>query len=163
MKKLFLAIVLTAGFAGVSFSQLAATSTPAAAAPSASKAAIAFAEKDNKYEFGSIPQGTPATHVFNFKNTGTSPLILSSVQASCGCTTPEWPKEAVAPGASAKINVTYNAANPGEFTKTITVVSNAGATPTTILTIHGDVKPAAAANTAAAPAAKPQVAAPKKN
>lgn len=163
MKKLFLAIVLTAGFAGASFSQTAATSTPAAATPSASKAAIAFAEKDNKYEFGSIPQGTPVTHVFSFKNTGTSPLILSSVQASCGCTTPEWPKDAIAPGATAKINVTYNAANPGEFTKTITVVSNAVSTPTTILTIHGDVK-TAAANTAATPAApKAQAAAPKKN
>ncbi len=164
MKKLFLAIIITAGFSGVTYSQVAATSTPATPAVSASKAAIAFVEKDNKYEFGSIPQGTPVTHVFTFKNAGKEPLVLSSVQASCGCTTPEWPKEPVLPGASASIKVTYNAANPGDFTKTVTVVSNAASSPT-ILTIHGDVK-TAAANTSAAPTtapAKAQAAAPKKN
>lgn len=113
----------------------------------------------DKYEFGAVPQGTPVTHVFSFKNTGAVPLILTSVTASCGCTTPEWPRDAIAPNATAKITVTYNAATAGEFTKTVTVVSNASV-PQTILTIHGDVKPAATANQATAPV---QTATPKKS
>ena len=159
MKKLFLAIVITAGFTSAAFAQTAATATPAQAT-SASKAVISFPV--DAFDFGSVPQNIPVTHVFSFKNTGKEPLVLSSVTASCGCTTPEWPKEPVAPGATATIKATYNAANPGVFTKTITVVSNA-ATPTTVLTIKGDVKPAAAPAAANAAPAKAQSAAPKKN
>ena len=89
-------------------------------------------------------------------------MVLSAVNASCGCTTPEWPKEPVAPGATATIKATYNAANPGTFTKTITVVSNA-ATPQTVLTIKGEVKPAVAPAATPAAAPKAQAAVPKKN
>lgn len=156
MKKLFLAIIITAGFTGAAYSQ--ATAQTAATPATASKAAITFTA--DQFDFGTVPQGTPVTHVFSFKNTGKEPLILTSVTASCGCTTPEWPKEPVAPGAAATIKATYNAANPGTFTKTVTVMSNA-ATPQTILTIKGEVKPAATAtNQATAPKA---TAAPKKN
>ena len=122
---------------------------PAAAASATSKAVISFAQ--DVFDFGSVPQGIPVTHVFSFKNTGKEPLVLSAVNASCGCTTPEWPKEPVAPGATATIKATYNAANPGAFNKTITVVSNA-ATPQSVITIKGEVKPAAQA-TATTPAA----------
>lgn len=157
MKKLLLAIVITAGFTGAAYAQAIAPTTQAPA----SKAAITFTA--DAFDFGTVPQGTPVTHVFSFKNTGKEPLVLSAVNASCGCTTPEWPKEPVAPGATATIKATYNAANPGTFTKTITVVSNA-ANPQTVLTIKGEVKPAAAPAVAPAAAApKAQIAAPKKN
>ncbi len=145
MKKIFigLTVILCVG-ATKSFSQTANLAKPAyAATPTATTAAaasISFKEKDNSHDFGTVPQGTPVSYVFNFTNTGKAPLVLSAVNASCGCTTPEWPKEPVAPGKSATIKATYNAANPGPFTKTITVVSNA-ATPT-VLTIKGEVKPA---------------------
>lgn len=160
MKKLFLAIIITAGFTGAAFAQTAATTTPAQATSSASKAVISFPA--DAFDFGTVPQNIPVTHVFSFKNTGKEPLVLSSVTASCGCTTPEWPKEPVAPGATATIKATYNAANPGVFTKTITVVSNAVA-PTTVLTIKGEVKPAAAPAAANTAPAKAQSAVPKKN
>jgi len=162
MKKLFFAIAITAGLSSAAFAQTSvATPASAPAAVSASKAVISYAV--DKHEFGTVPQGTPVSYVFSFKNTGKEPLVLSSVTASCGCTTPEWPKEPVAPGASGSIKVTYNAANPGDFTKTVTVVSNAAA-PTTVLTIHGEVKPAAAAANTATPAPAPKTAAaPKKS
>src|SRR6185295_17700598 len=70
-----------------------------------------IALKETEFDFGKIPQGKPVTHVFFFTNTGTTPLSLQNVQASCGCTTPEWSKDAVAPGATSKITVGYNAAN----------------------------------------------------
>jgi archaellum component FlaG (FlaF/FlaG flagellin family) len=78
------------------------------------------------HDFGSIPQGTPVTTTFTFKNTGKAPLVLSNVQASCGCTTPSYTKEPIAPGKTGTITATYNAASVGQFNKSITVTSNAG-------------------------------------
>ncbi|MEK7225824.1 MAG: DUF1573 domain-containing protein, partial [Bacteroidota bacterium] len=49
---------------------------------------------------------------------------LDDVHASCGCTTPEWSREAIAPGATAKIKVGYNAAAEGFFEKPITITYN---------------------------------------
>lgn len=78
---------------------------------------------------------------FNFKNDGTVPLIINNVQASCGCTTPEWTRQPVAPGAGGLIKVSYDPKNrPGVFNKTISVSSNAE-NAIVVLTILGDVKP----------------------
>jgi Protein of unknown function (DUF1573) len=78
------------------------------------------------HDFGNIPQGTPVTTTFTFKNAGKAPLVLSNVQASCGCTTPSYTKEPIAPGKTGTITATYNAAGAGQFNKSITVTSNAG-------------------------------------
>ncbi|MDO7877791.1 DUF1573 domain-containing protein [Hymenobacter sp. ASUV-10] len=95
-------------------------------------------EKEN-HEFGNVPEGTVATHEFKFKNTGNQPVIISNVQASCGCTTPDWTKTPVMPGKSGIVKAMYNSAGrPGMFTKTVTVTSNAS-TPSTVLTIKGAV------------------------
>ena len=84
--------------------------------------------KELSYDFGSIPQGKPVYHVFQVVNKGTAPLKLDNVQASCGCTTPEWNKDAIAPGATDKIKVGYNAASEGHFEKTVTVTYNGNST-----------------------------------
>ncbi|MEO6869779.1 MAG: DUF1573 domain-containing protein [Ginsengibacter sp.] len=80
--------------------------------------------KENEFDFGKIPQGKPVTHNFEFTNTSTKPFALDNVQASCGCTTPVWNKDTIAPGATAKITVGYNAANEGPFTKPVTITYN---------------------------------------
>ena len=78
---------------------------------------------------------------FAFTNTGTSPLILNNVQASCGCTTPEWTRKPVAPGGKGFVKVSYNPRNrPGSFNKTINVISNAS-NPRVVLRVKGDVIP----------------------
>ncbi len=92
---------------------------------------------ETEYDFGKIPQGKPVTHVFEFTNVGTSPFSLDNVQASCGCTTPEWNKDVVAPGATAKIIVGYNAQNEGTFAKPVTITYNGNQTKQII--IKGDV------------------------
>lgn len=94
-----------------------------------------------EYNFGSFKESAGVqTTTFEFTNKGNVPLILNNVQASCGCTTPEWTREPVAPGSKGKIQVSYNPANrPGAFSKTVTVMSNAE-TPTVILTISGKVE-----------------------
>lgn len=83
------------------------------------------------------------TYSFNFKNSGATPLIINNVQASCGCTTPEWTREPIAPGGKGMIKVSYDPRNrPGVFNKTIRVSSNADNSDV-VLTIVGDVTPRA--------------------
>jgi hypothetical protein len=89
-------------------------------------------------KMGQIPQGVPAEATFVVKNTGDQPLILTNVQASCGCTAPEWPKDPIMPGETAIIKAVYSANAVGVFSKTVTVTSNAS-TPSVILRISGEV------------------------
>ncbi len=91
-----------------------------------------------EHDFAKIKEGTLASYSFVFYNTGKGPLILKDVHASCGCTTPEWPKEPIMPGGKAFIKAAFNSyGRPGNFTKFITVKSNAG--PDITLTIKGEV------------------------
>ena len=93
--------------------------------------------KESSYSFGKIPQGRPVIHIFEIVNTGTKSLMLENVQASCGCTTPEWSREAISPGATASIKVGYNAYSEGHFNKTVTIFYNNGQTKALI--ISGEV------------------------
>ena len=93
--------------------------------------------KDNAHDFGTIPQGKPVFYYFEIMNNGSVPLKLENVQASCGCTTPEWNKEPIAAGGSDKIKVGYNAAAEGDFTKFITITYNGNQTKQ--ITIKGTV------------------------
>ena len=102
-----------------------------------SKPAETISIKENSHNFGKIPQGRPAIYVFEIMNTSSSALKLDNVQASCGCTTPEWSREPIEAGATAKIKVGYNAYAEGPFTKTVTIVYNTNQTRT--LTISGEV------------------------
>ena len=80
--------------------------------------------KETSFDFGTIPQGKPVFHFFEVTNTGKDPMVISNVQTSCGCTTPEWSKEPIAPGATATVKVGYNAASEGHFVKSITIMYN---------------------------------------
>lgn len=80
--------------------------------------------KESEHDFSMIPQGKPVYYTFEIINTGATPLKLDNVQATCGCTTPEWSQDPIAPGATAKIKVGYNAAAEGPFEKFITVTYN---------------------------------------
>lgn len=84
--------------------------------------------KELEFDFGTIPQGKPVYHAFQIVNKGTAPIKLDNVQATCGCTTPEWSKEPIAPGAAQSIKVGYNAAAEGPFEKFITVTYNGSST-----------------------------------
>lgn len=107
---------------------------------SAQKAIITFEEK--VHDFGKIQEdGGKVSYNFIFKNEGNSPLVISRVQASCGCTTPVWTKSPIEPGKTGSITVTYNPlGRPGIFNKTITVFSNA-TEERVQLTIKGEVIP----------------------
>lgn len=96
-----------------------------------------FTLTESEFDFGKIPQGKPVTHIFEFTNTGSTPFALDNVQASCGCTTPEWNKDTIAPGAGSNIKVGYNAATEGPFTKTVSITYNGSQMKQII--IKGDV------------------------
>jgi hypothetical protein len=94
--------------------------------------------KELEFDFGKIPQGKPVTHVFEVINNGKDSLKIGNVQASCGCTTPEWERDKVqAPGKKTVITVGYNAASEGPFSKFITIVYNG--TLSKQITIKGEV------------------------
>jgi len=90
-----------------------------------------FAQKisfeTQSHDFGKFKEELgPQTFIFKFKNTGSKTLVLNKVDASCGCTTPEYTKAPIAPGKSGNIKVTFDPKNrPGPFNKTVTVRSNA--------------------------------------
>lgn len=94
--------------------------------------------KTESIDVGEIPQGKPKAIVFEFKNSGNTTVIITNVVGSCGCTATDYTKEAILPGKTAKVTATYNAANKGAFTKTVTVTTNAETTPK-VLTLKGTV------------------------
>jgi len=93
--------------------------------------------KESEHDFAYIPQGKPVYYSFEISNTGTTILKLDDVHASCGCTTPEWSRDPIAPGSSAKIKVGYNAASEGFFEKYITLTYNGNQTK--LIKIKGTV------------------------
>ena len=108
-----------------------------AVAQSAAPAKETISLKQTSHDFGKIQQGRPVTHVFEVTNIGDDLLRIENVQASCGCTTPEWSYEPVKKGASTAIKVGYNAATEGVFQKTVTITYNGGQTK--VLQISGQV------------------------
>lgn len=94
------------------------------------------------YNFGNINEADgPATHTFTVKNTGTAPLVITRVTASCGCAKPDWTKEPIAPGGNGELKVTFDPkGRPGPFHKTVSIYSN-GNKGSYTLAIKGNVKP----------------------
>ncbi len=82
--------------------------------------------KELEFDFGKIKEADgPVTHKFVVDNRGKAPLVITRVNASCGCTTPVFSTEPVAPGKETEIVVTYNpAGRSGQFVKTIAIYSN---------------------------------------
>lgn len=94
--------------------------------------------KSEILDLGEIPQGTPRSIDFEFKNTGDKAVVITKVQASCGCTATEYTKTQIQPGETAKVTATYNAAAKGPFTKNVTVTTSAEETPK-VLSFKGTV------------------------
>jgi hypothetical protein len=80
---------------------------------------------ETSYNFADIPSKALASHRFVFTNTGIVPLVINSVSASWACAVYTYTKEAVMPGKTGTINVTFNAMAVGSFTKLVTVNTNA--------------------------------------
>lgn len=74
-----------------------------------------------KFDFGKIKQGVPVSTYFEVTNVSDKPVVIENAWGSCGCTTPEVPKEPIAPKSTVKLKVNYNAAAMGQFTKDVSI------------------------------------------
>ncbi|HLF53068.1 DUF1573 domain-containing protein [Flavobacterium sp.] len=78
-----------------------------------------------EHDFGTINTGDKVEYSFNFKNTGEADLIITRAVGSCGCTVPEYPKEAIKPGESAKMKVSFDSKGKhGQQQKSVTITTN---------------------------------------
>ncbi|TAE91241.1 MAG: DUF1573 domain-containing protein, partial [Bacteroidetes bacterium] len=78
-----------------------------------------------EHDFGKIKEGEVVSFEYKFKNVGKSPLVIEDAKATCGCTKPKYPKEAVPPGGSGKISVTFDSkGKQGFMQKPVVVISN---------------------------------------
>lgn len=112
------------------------SATPPSAAPAApakpeymriaeSMAPTSIEWAEESFDFGKVNEGEKPSHIYRFKNTGSNPLKITRVKPSCGCTTPSWSKEEIAPGEEGFVEVSYNSKNrPGMANKSITVTGN---------------------------------------
>ena len=97
-----------------------------------------FEFENQVIDYGEIAMNSDGNRIFKFKNVGKSPLIISNVKGSCGCTVPTKPEEPIMPGETGEIKVKYATNRIGPFSKTVTITSNAYE-PTVVLKIKGRV------------------------
>ncbi|WP_372801988.1 DUF1573 domain-containing protein [Lutibacter sp.] len=76
-------------------------------------------------DYGKIELNADGVRVFKFKNIGKSPLVITKIDSSCGCTVPKKPTDPIMPGETGEIEVKYATNRPGGFSKMITLHSNA--------------------------------------
>jgi len=143
MKKLlFLAVAFVAGLSAM-----------------AQKADDVIKVSADKYDFGKIKQGVPVTTYFTITNTTDKPLVIENAWAGCGCTTPEFSKEPIAPGGTSKLKVGYNAAAMGHFDKAV-IIKLAGVNEPKVVMITGEVVDANASGVATAATTETKVSTP---
>lgn len=81
--------------------------------------------EEQEHDFGTIAKGTTVEHKFKFTNTGKAPLVITNATATCGCTTPDVPKnESIAPGETREMTVKFDGSGQGQVTKTVTISAN---------------------------------------
>ena len=81
---------------------------------------------ESVYNFGEIKAGEVVEHTFQLRNTGIAPLIISDIQTTCGCTTPDFEKgKLISPGESTDVLVRFNSqGKSGIQNKKVTIFAN---------------------------------------
>ncbi|PCH53747.1 MAG: hypothetical protein COC22_01765 [Flavobacteriaceae bacterium] len=93
------------------------------------------------FDFGTINEGDVVDGVFKITNVGKVDLLITNAKASCGCTVPVWPKEAIKPGESAELKFSFNSRGKrGVQNKSITLKTNT-AKVTEVIHLKGTVTP----------------------
>jgi len=124
MKRLFLGLMAASMLMVACHSNQSGATASNGTTANASDAPVMKFETEH-HDFGKIVSGDKVTYEFKFTNTGKSPLIITDAVASCGCTTPTWPKQPIKPGEAGGIKVTFNSAGKmGLQDKQITVTAN---------------------------------------
>ncbi|MFR9603038.1 MAG: DUF1573 domain-containing protein [Rikenellaceae bacterium] len=101
---------------------------------------IKFSEP--QWDFGTIKEdGGVVSHIFEFVNSGDKPIVITNVQTTCGCTTPEYSKRPIVPNATSTIEIKYDPLyRPGSFARDISIYTSADSEPV-IVKIRGVATP----------------------
>lgn len=132
------AFVAVSLFAGLSLASCSGSNSGESASTESTaangKLPVFTLSEESTYDFGKVTDGEIVEKSFAFKNTGEAPLVISNISASCGCTTPEWPKDPIAPGGESNILVKFNSTGkPGPQNKTVTITAN---TEPSVIELH---------------------------
>ncbi|MBO6608009.1 DUF1573 domain-containing protein [Psychroserpens sp.] len=104
---------------------LSVISLSSVAQNSANELAGVFQFDEETIDYGTINKNDNGIRVFKFKNSGKSPIVISNIKTSCGCTVPSYSKAPILPGESGTIEVKYATNRQGKFSKSLTIYSNA--------------------------------------
>jgi hypothetical protein len=105
--------------------------------PSVEFSVIEFEEND--FDFGNIKKNQPVKKYFIYKNIGKSPILISNIQSSCGCTIPNWSKKRMNPNKKDSILILYDSKKVGKFSKSVYVHYNSEIKKPYKITINGFV------------------------
>ncbi|MDG1697607.1 MAG: DUF1573 domain-containing protein [Polaribacter sp.] len=104
-------------------------------------AMISFDKKE--YDFGIVNEGTVVETSYLVTNSGKTDLVITNAKASCGCTVPVWPRDAIKPGKTGEVKVKFNTSGkPNRQQKTITLTTNTES-GREVLVLKGSVTPKA--------------------
>lgn len=124
--------------------------------PGTSAPRVRAAPGEEHWEAGSVSamDSGQFEHTFTFKNSGKSPLTISRLQTSCGCTSAEAATDkgpvslpqTLAPGQSLLIHARVNlgVVTPGPLSKSVTLYSDASPRPVAVLEVAGTLRPSLA-------------------
>jgi hypothetical protein len=107
-------------------------------------------------DLGDVIFMTKTDAEFLLTNTGDQPLIITAARASCGCTNLRYSKEPILPGETSTVQVSFNGSGMGNVKKTITITTNASASPTILAFTANVVKEEKTAETTTPASAKKQ-------
>lgn len=86
------------------------------------------------------PGDEEAVAQFKYENKGSTPIKITSVKSSCGCTVPALKKDTVAPGESGELTATFKiGGRTGQQMKTVTVTTDDPAQPMTNLVLKANI------------------------
>ncbi|BBO35572.1 DUF1573 domain-containing protein [Lacipirellula parvula] len=87
-------------------------------------------------DHGLIPQGEAPVYAFEFHNRGCQDLIVQDIKVSCGCTKPTLSQKRVAPGETARIEVSLNLeGREGRVQQSVFVETNDPIIPISLLRV----------------------------
>ena len=90
-------------------------------------------------DLGEIKKGETTEVVVKFTNKGETPLIITNVDASCGCIRSEWDRKPVLKNEEGQIRLSYYTDNQGYISKRVMIFSNGVKSPVAI-TLKGTIK-----------------------
>lgn len=105
------------------------------------EATFATIQTDKEFDFGTIAQKDTVNHIFKIQNTSDSPLKISQIGTSCGCTGAIISDSIISKNDFAEIKVRFipKKEQTGKISNSIVVEANTNP-PYTTLYLNGTVK-----------------------